>query len=285
MRQSLLLLTGLLVLACADADAAKSASVAAKPTQWAAINQPSRGQSQSIGTPAAGCLMGAEALEPDGPGWQVLRLERKRNYAHPAMIDYIHWLGHRIQDESLGAIIIGDLSQPRGGPMSFGHGSHQNGLDVDILFRLTDLPLTESERERPDMISVVRGQTVDRSLWSDKLERLVEIAASAPQVERIFVNPAIKAHLCKTVPQSQHSWLRKLRPWWGHDEHFHVRLACPPGSPDCVAQTPPPEGDGCGYEVESWLEKPTLNIPSDRPNTRNVILPAQCQTVIKTAGR
>jgi penicillin-insensitive murein endopeptidase len=278
MRTSSILLICLLALSCTSADAAK-------PMQWAAVNMPARGQAQSIGTPAAGCLMGAEVLETEGPGWQVLRLERKRNFAHPVMIDYIHWLGKQVHDESLGAMIVGDLSQPRGGPMSFGHGSHQNGLDADILFRLTDQPLTDDERERPDMISVVSGQHVDKSLWSDKLERLVEIAASSPQVERIFVNPAIKAHLCKTLPQSQHAWLRKLRPWWGHDEHFHVRLACPSGSPDCVAQTPPPEGDGCGYEVESWLEKPTLNIPSNKPNTRNVTLPAQCQSVIKTAGQ
>ena len=278
MRYSSVILLGLLALACTTADAAK-------PVEWAAVNRPAPGSAQAIGTPAAGCLMGAQQLEADGPGWQVLRLERKRNYAHPATIDFIHWLGGREQDESLGSMVIGDLSQPRGGPMSFGHGSHQNGLDVDLLFRLTDAPLNETERQRPDMISVVRGQSVDPNLWTGKLTRLVEIAASAPQVERIFVNPAIKAALCKSVPQSQQAWLRKLRPWWGHDEHFHVRLACPPGSADCVPQTPPPEGDGCGYEVESWLERPTLNIPSDKPNTRNVSLPPQCQSVIKTAGR
>ena len=278
MKTNTLCLVGFLTLAGAGA-------FAAKPVEWAAVGQPSRGQAQAIGTPAAGCLLGAETLEADGPGWQVLRLERKRNYAHPAMIDYIHWLGGRVRDEQLGAMIVGDLSQPRGGPMAFGHGSHQNGLDADILFRLTDQPLTESERERPDLISVVRGQTVDRSLWSGKLERLLEVAASSPQVERIFVNPAIKAHLCKSLPPSRHGWLHKLRPWWGHDEHFHVRLSCPPGSPDCVSQAPPPDGDGCGYEVDSWLKRPTLNIPSDKPNTRNVTLPAQCQSVIQTAGQ
>ena len=278
MRYSTLLLVGLLGLSCTSADAAK-------PFEWAAVKRPVPGSAQAIGTPAAGCLMGAEALESDGPGWQVLRLERKRNYAHPAMIDYIHWLGNQVRGESLGTMIVGDLSQPRGGPMSFGHGSHQNGLDADIVFRLTDQPLTDAERQRPDLISVVRGQRVDRSLWTDKLTRLIEIAASAPQVERIFVNPAIKAELCRTVPLAQHSWLHKLRPWWGHDEHFHVRLACPPGSAECVSQTPPPDGDGCGAEVASWLERPTLNIPSDKPNTRNVSLPAQCQSVIKTAER
>ena len=277
MRYKLAILLGLAALTA-------TTMAMARPYEWAAVKQPARGEAQAIGTPAAGCLVGGEALEAEGPGWQLLRLERHRNYAHPAMIDYIHWLGAEVQRQSLGNMIIGDLSQPRGGPMSFGHGSHQNGLDADILFRLTERPLTESERERPDMISVVHGQAVDRALWSSKLKHLLEIAASAPQVERIFVNPAIKAELCRTIPPSQRAWLHKLRPWWGHDEHFHVRLGCPADSTDCVAQKPQPDGDGCGAEVMSWLKRPTLNIPSDKPNTRNVTLPAQCHGVIKTAG-
>ena len=274
------LMAGLLTMLAVTADAAG-------PQDWAAQKQPVNGQSQAIGTPAAGCLIGAEQLEPEGPGWQVLRLERHRNYAHPAMIDYLHWLGGQVAAEALGNMIIGDMSQPRGGPMNFGHGSHQNGLDADILFRLTDQPLTEAERERPDLISMVRGQGVDHALWTSKITRLVQIAASAPQVERIFVNPAVKAELCRTTPPAQRAWLRKLRPWWGHDEHFHVRIACPPGSTLCTPQAPPPEGDGCGAELASWLrqEQQTLNIPSDKPNTRNVTLPDQCRTVMKMAGK
>ena len=260
-------------------------ALADTPKDWAKVSHPLGGQAQALGTPAAGCLMGAQELEPQGPGWQVLRLERKRNFTHPDMIQFIHWLGAQVQSESLGNMVIGDLSQPRGGPMSFGHGSHQNGLDADILFRLTDRPLTPAERERPDMISVVRGQGVDPELWTDKIERLVEIAANAPQVERIFVNPAIKSALCNKLPADQRSWLHKLRPWWGHDEHFHVRLGCPADSTECVSQKPPPEGDGCGAEVDSWLERPTLNIPSDKPNTRKVTLPAHCHVVLKADSR
>ena len=35
---------------------------------------------------------------------------------------------------------VGDMAQPRGGPLPFGHASHQTGLDVDIWFTLTPRP-------------------------------------------------------------------------------------------------------------------------------------------------
>ena len=58
---------------------------------------------------------------------------------------------------------------------------------------------------------------------------MLEVAASDPVVDRIFVNPVIKRELCTHEPPGS-LWLRKLRPWWGHHDHFHVRLRCPPGS-------------------------------------------------------
>ena len=254
------------------------------PDRWARIQYPSPDAPQAIGTPAAGCLAGGQPLPESGPGWQVLRLDRQRYFAHPDTIDFVEWLGQQAQAAQLGDVLLGDLSQPRGGPMSFGHGSHQNGLDVDIMLQLSDHPLTVAERSYPIMHSVVQGRDVDPRRWSDKFLDLLHMAAMADKVERIFVNPAIKAHLCRVLPPQQRAWLHKLRPWWGHDEHFHVRLACPPDSPNCKPQAPPPDGDGCGAEVDSWLDRPTLNIPSDKPNTRNVTLPAECAQVLKRKG-
>ena len=258
-------------------------ALADKPLVWAAVKTPTAGAAQAVGTPAAGCLLGGQQLDLDGGGWSLARPERGRNYAHPDVIQYVHWLGARVQEQDLGRMIVGDLSQPRGGPMSYGHGSHQNGLDVDIFFYLTDGPIASDLRRNPPQTSMVQGQGVNKSLWTDKTQALLQLAASAPQVERIFVNPAIKAHLCRTLPSDQRQWLHKLRPWWGHDEHFHVRLGCPLDSPECVPQPPPPEGDGCGAEVESWLDRPTLNIPSDKPNTRNVTLPQLCRGAVRSA--
>ena len=47
-------------------------------------------------------------------------------------------------------------------------------------------------------------------------------------------------------------WQARLRPWWAHHDHFHVRLKCPPDSPQCKPQEPPPD-DGCGATLAWWF--------------------------------
>lgn len=184
----------------------------------------------------------------------------------------------------MGEILIGDLSQPRGGPMAFGHGSHQNGLDVDIWFKLVNGRLSAAEISHPQAVSMVNGTKVNPRTWTSAHLHLLEMAARSPEVERIFVNPPIKAAACRQA-RGERGWLAKLRPWWGHDEHFHVRLSCTSGDSGCVPQSPVPEGDGCGAELASWIEKPVL-LPrdaKDRPNRRRPVLPAACQPLL-TSG-
>lgn len=248
---------------------------------WAAVRQPVSGGVQSLGSPAAGCIAGAVALPADGIGYQVLRVERNRFWAHPRTVAFVEELGRRAKGEGIGPLLIGDLSQPRGGPMAYGHGSHQNGLDVDIWFRLPAAPLTEGERARPQPISMVRGTSVDARSWRPEHLRMLELAASAPEVDRIFVNPAIKVAACAQA-RGNRAWLAKLRPWWGHDEHFHVRLTCAADEPGCVPQAAVPDGDGCGAELASWNAKPTLLPESakDRPNHRRPVLPAACAALL-----
>src|SRR5215469_1884152 len=64
---------------------------------------------------------------------------------------------------------------------------------------------------------------------------LLEAVAREPLVERVFVNPAIKGALCRE-DGPEWAWMAKIRPWWGHNDHFHVRLSCPSGNPQCRAQ-------------------------------------------------
>jgi penicillin-insensitive murein endopeptidase len=269
-----------LVLFVAAMLCAAATAWATTPKDWGGIDHPSTGAPQVIGTPAAGCLAGAEPLDLEGEGFEVLRPERHRFFGHPKLLRFIHWLGHAAAQASLGTLLVGDLSQPRGGPKVYGHGSHQNGLDADIMFQVADGPISAAQRANPAVASVVKGRDLDPDRWSERYARLLEITAESPEVERIFVNPAIKQALCRQIPPDKRAWLRKLRPWWGHDDHFHVRLGCPEGSTDCKPQPPPPDGDGCGFEVESWLERPTLNIPVNKPNSRNVSLPKECSTVL-----
>src|SRR5258708_37462741 len=73
---------------------------------------------------------------------------------------------------------------------------------------------------------------------------LLRDAAQEPGVQRIFVNAAIKKALCREA-KGDRSWLAKIRPWYGHDYHFHVRITCPPGDSACTPQPPPSESEGC----------------------------------------
>ncbi|WP_155801586.1 penicillin-insensitive murein endopeptidase [Magnetospirillum molischianum] len=244
------------------------------------LRQPAVGPSEAIGSAAAGCLRGAATLPLAGEGYQVLRPERNRAWGHPRTVAFVSTLAATVQSEGLPLLLIGDMAQPRGGPLPFGHASHQNGLDVDIWFRQPSQPLSPAELARPHPVSMVRNGRIDSTRWSSTQARLLELAATSPDIDRIFVNPAIKLALCRSVAPERRGWLVKLRPWWGHDEHFHARLACPPESALCEPQASIPEGDGCGAELESWLAQP-LDIPREKPHRQVKPLPAACTDLLR----
>src|SRR5439155_21254326 len=99
-----------------------------------------------------------------------------------------------------------------------------------------------------------------------------------------FVNPLVKGALCAEAGDDR-AWLRKIRPWWAHHEHFHVRLACPADSPDCERQPPLPPGDGCD-ELAWWLDpKHEQERAKQHQDYRSRIggapvLPARCQAIL-----
>jgi penicillin-insensitive murein endopeptidase len=252
------------------------------------VETPSSGKTRSIGFYAKGCLAGAVPLPLDGPHWQVMRLSRNRHWGEPQLVSYIEQLSSDAAKGGWPGLLVGDMSQPRGGPMPTGHASHQIGLDVDIwAMPMPDHTLSAEEREKMSAVSLlVPGRlAVDPRKWSDAYGRLLKQAVSYPNVERIFVSAAIKQKLCDTAG-SDRAWLRKLRPWWGHDDHFHVRLACPPGMAGCEAQNPVGPGDGCGTELASWFKpppkpKPGPKVPvKPKPELTLANLPAACGSVL-----
>lgn len=231
------------------------AAPALAATPWAQVSAPSRGPSQAIGGAASGCVGGADVLPETGPGYVSIRRARNRYYGHPALIRLLQDLGRNADRRGGDLMVIGDLSQPRGGRMPSSHRSHQNGLDADIWFTLAPSPeqARRSMDDRPDPPSMVGSDGVSlSSAWGPDQRFLLEAAARQPAVDRIFVNAAIKRGLCQQV-RGDRSWLRKLRPWFGHDSHFHLRLRCPPGSPQCEPQQALPAGDGCGEDLAWWF--------------------------------
>lgn len=269
---------------------ALGATVPAWANPWAKVSFPSAGLSQVIGSPASGCLGGAEPLPEIGPGYVSVRRYRNRYWGHPELIRFIRDLGQAQYRRTGRLVIIGDLSQPRGGPMPSGHRSHQNGLDVDVWLTLADSPsaarrLMDHNPDPPSMVSA-DGRALSPA-WGPEQLALIETAARHPLVDRIFVHPAIKQSLCQGV-RGERSWLRKVRPWWGHDAHFHVRLRCPADSPACEPQKPLPPGEGCGAELAWWLSDEALQgqtrpkAPVELPLPR---LPLACQALLNDPPR
>lgn len=226
-------------------------------SRWESVKQPSDGVSESIGAYNNGCLSGAESLPLAGEGYQVMRSYRGRYYGHQEMIRFLHDLSRGVQQLELGQLLVGDIAMPRGGRFSSGHASHQTGLDADIWLKLTDKPLTTDELVDVQPLPMVhlKQYKINDDNWGTNQALLVQLAAADERVARVFVHPVIKEQLCQRE-WTNRDWLRKVRPWWGHYYHFHVRLNCPEGDSSCKAQAAPPSGDGCGAELASWKPKP-----------------------------
>ncbi|HLK91760.1 MAG TPA: penicillin-insensitive murein endopeptidase [Polyangia bacterium] len=230
--------------------------VPASPRDWNAQRAPAPGPARAIGGTSGGCLAGAATLPASGPGYEVLHLKRNRRYGHPDLVAFVQRLGAAARAKKLGVVVVGDLSQPRGGPTPSGHRSHQTGLDVDVGYAapagLRAGHLSAADRERLHALPVIDlGTHQATPAWTPQVVTLLSTAASDPAVDRIFVNPAIKRMLCQG-PSGKAPWMSRLRPWWGHHDHFHVRLKCPEGSPACVAQDQPSD-DGCGASLDWWF--------------------------------
>ena len=237
-----------------------------RSTPWQRVKTPSGGDPQAIGDYSGGCVQGARPLPIEGEGYQAMHPSRLRYFGHPDLLDFVAKLGKGARAEQLADVLIGDLSQPRGGRASGGHASHQSGLDVDIWYIGPEQPgpLSAEQRERLHARSVLDGKRgTIRKQWAERVTRLLQLTAADARVERVFVHPIIKRELC-TLPAgaannaanangTDRAWLGKLRPWYGHDDHFHVRLACPANSPDCTPQAAVSRGDGCGEELAWWF--------------------------------
>jgi len=258
-------------------------ALAADARPWAAVAAPAAGAPRIVGAHGLGCIAGAAMLPAEGPGWQVIRLSRNRFWGHPDLVAYLRDLAGRARTAGLPTLWIGDLGQPRGGPLPWGHASHQIGLDADIWFDLSPKPLLSTEaREHVEVASLVRpdGMAVDPARFTPAHVALIRLAAQHPAVDRIFVNPAIKQALCAAQPEAP--WLHRVRPWRGHDAHMHVRLRCPPGQPECRDQAPIPAGNGCDASLAWWFTTEARHPPrSTAPAAPEPPMPAACAGILK----
>jgi penicillin-insensitive murein endopeptidase len=279
------IMAGMVCALARPAQAENAAAARQAAISWDKATAPTAAAPQAIGSYARGCQSGAMALPLTGVGYQILRPQRLRYYGQPSLLAFIRDLGSRMAPLGHGDLMIGDMSQPRGGPMSYGHSSHQSGLDVDIWLRFAHGRLSQDELRTPTPVSMVptaATQRVDPTRWTQAQDDLIRLAAQTPGVARIFVNPAIKASLCERY-NGQADWLHVLRPWRGHDEHIHVRLNCPPDNGLCESQDPIPAGTGCGADLMAWFQPPPPRKPSPMPNAAPPArkpMPIACDAVL-----
>ncbi len=245
----------------------------------------------AFGSYSRGCAAGSVQLPETGPTWQAMRLSRNRNWGHPQAIDFVQDLSRFAAKQSgWNGLYIGDISQPRGGPMTSGHRSHQLGLDIDIwMLPGNNMRLSRNSRENISSVSLRRSNgAYVNSNWTKQHHAVLREAAKDKRVARIFVFPGAKVQMCDDEKGNK-SYLRKIRPWWGHHYHFHVRLKCPRGSSGCVNQDAPPKGDGCA-EARQWVKNilnpppPDPNAPAPKKRREYVMadLPNQCVSVLQS---
>ncbi|WP_045393279.1 penicillin-insensitive murein endopeptidase [Falsirhodobacter sp. alg1] len=265
---------------------------------FGAMPSPSAQRSEPVGFYSRGCGAGMVQLPETGPTWQAMRLSRNRNWGQPEMITFLEQLSVAATKLGWRGLYIGDISQPRGGPMTSGHASHQIGLDADVwMLPPSSLTLSRAQRESISSISIrTADQRSVNSNWTPQHQALLQSAAMDDRVDRIFVAAAVKIRMCQTATAADTPWLQKIRPIAGHNTHFHIRLKCPAGSRNCTPQTPTVNelskgGNGCD-ETLSWWVTDYLNpqsapagpaVPaSPSPRTFTMAdLPAQCTDVLR----
>lgn len=268
---------------------------------FGAADNPSQQDAMPIGSYARGCAAGLVELPETGPTWQAMRLSRYRNFGNPVLVQYLEDLSQIATQIGWRGLYIGDMGQPRGGPMTSGHASHQIGLDADV-WMLPPKSLNLSRKDRENISSAIVRSDDQKSVtanWTPSHAALLKAAASDTRVDRIFVAAAVKLEMCKTARKSDKKWLQKIRPVAGHEAHFHVRLKCPQGATLCETQTPTVSelsngGDGCDETLAWWVSdaylnpKPVKNPGKPAPRKKGpreftmADLPRQCADVLSS---
>src|SRR5258707_1179679 len=129
---------------------------------------------------------------------------------------------------------------------------------------LTPMPnrqLSRNEREETSAVMMVRDDRldIDPKVFTPGHLAVIRDAAQEPTVQRIFVNAAIKKALCREA-KGDRSWLSKVRPMYGHDYHFHIRIRCPPGGGPCEGQPEPSTSEGCSAgDLAYWFKDSVIH--------------------------
>lgn len=218
---------------------------------------------QSFGTFDDGHLEQPDSLPFLGQGFLKIFQERDRTYGSLDMISLIQASAQEIHREypATEAVQVGDIAKKTGGEIR-GHGSHQNGLDVDIAYFRKDRKVMPATGSCPGITTGFCEQFVDskgvvtKNFDIETNWKFIQLLDSSGRLDRIFADRRLKKVFCeyavaKGMRETWKETLRKLRHWPKHGDHMHVRMTCPPNSKKCRPFPSLPAGDGCASLLDA----------------------------------
>lgn len=213
-----------------------------KGTRAAPKAQKAQKSAQSVGTPDDGKLQGGKRIQ----GSSTLRVVGSLQYGLPSLVGMLERSAAKVAKRYPGSVLtVGDLSQKGGGDVG-GHRSHESGRDADVAFylRKNDKPFAAKRFAKVTEDGTVVGHPGARFDDARNWELVASwLSDSEAQVLQVFVARHLRARLLAYAAHSGASAAlrnraaqvliqpRKALP---HDNHFHVRIACPKSSDECV---------------------------------------------------
>jgi penicillin-insensitive murein endopeptidase len=229
------------------------------------------GLAGSVGLPHHGVQTGAIELPERGAGFARFRDQGGYYWGQPALVNGLREVARQVDAALPGGapLVVGDLSAQYGGRISR-HHSHRSGRDVDLLWYVTRPDGTSIQnssfvhlehdgtgrmpRHGHVRLDVAREWQLIKSLLSSE-QLMVQWLYSSSVVETLVIDHAIARgedhELVWRAQNVMHEPLDSLP----HDDHLHLRIACP--------EDAPVQGCEGGGPYWSWLGSPADLTPGD----------------------
>lgn len=197
---------------------------------------------KSVGSPDQGKLVGGKKLEASSSVHTV----GSHRFGLPELVDMLTRSAARVAKRHPGSVLnVGDLSKRGGGDVD-GHRSHESGRDADVGFYLLKAgkPFVAPRFAAIDEAGAAVGfpgvRFDDARNWSlveawltDPAANVLQVFVSNP-VRKRLLDQAARAGASSALKDRAAEVLRQPSRGLPHDNHFHVRIACPKGNGDCV---------------------------------------------------
>ncbi len=198
--------------------------------------------SEAVGSFNSGTLVDPECLQESGEGYMQLYRDVGHIWGTSEMIDMLEKTASEMKRNFPGKdrLQVEDISAKNGGDID-PHGSHENGLDVDLGYfkanGVEHIP-TPASQYAPSMVN---GSQVSSNFDIQRNWELLKSLHRNGRVSRIFMDQTLKNEMCRYARssgdfQANQKVLRSIRHVENHQDHMHVRLACSPSDRRCRDQ-------------------------------------------------